>query len=122
MSEQTVRTPELVQTEIRKLRHKAEIPLYVINTILGPIFLAVAGILVFGQYGIVDLIKEGLENAEITETSPEFGAFLIGFVALFASIGAIGFIIYLIVMSLIEYYKTYSSNMSYGIRVGKFSM
>ena len=119
MSEQTVRTPELVQTEIRKLRHKAEIPLYVINTILGPIFLAVAGILVFGQYGIVDLIKEGLENAEITETSPEFGAFLIGFVALFASIGAIGFIIYLIVMSLIEYYKTYSSNMSYGIRVSE---
>ena len=117
MSEQTVRTPESVQKEIRSLRHKSEIPMFVINTILGPIFLAIAVTIFFGQYGILDLIKEGLENAEIAETSPEFASFLIGFVAIFASIGAIGFIIYLVVLSLIEYYKTYSSNMSYGIRV-----
>ena len=119
MSEQTVRTPESVQKEIRKRRHKAELPLFVINSIIGPIFLCIAGIVLFGEYGIVDLIKEGLENAEITETSPEFSAFLIGFIAVFASIGAIGFVCYLIILSLFEYYKRYASNMAYGIRVSE---
>ena len=119
MSEQTVRTPESVQREIRKFRHKAEMPLYVICTILGPVFLAVAVIAVFGQYGIVDKIKEGLANADIAETNPEFSAFLFGFIAVFASIGAIGFIIYLVVLTLIEYYKMYSSNMAYAIRVSE---
>lgn len=119
MSEQTVRTPESVQKEIRNRRHKAELPLFVINSIIGPIFICIAGIVLFGEYGIVDLIKEGLENAEITETSPEFSAFLIGFIAVFASIGAIGFVCYLIILSLIEYYKRYASNMAYGIRVSE---
>lgn len=119
MSEQTVRTPESVQKEIRNRRHKAELPLFVINSIIGPIFLCIAGIVLFGEYGIVDLIKEGLENAEIAETSPEFSAFLIGFIAVFASIGAIGFVCYLIILSLFEYYKRYASNMAYGIRVSE---
>lgn len=119
MSEQTVRSPEAVQKEIRKLRHKGEIPVFVINSLLGPVFLGAVLAVVFGQYGIVDKIKEGLANAEISESSPEFTAFLLGFIAVFASIGAIGFVIYLVVLSLVEYYKMYSENMSYGIRVSE---
>jgi Zn-dependent protease with chaperone function len=119
MSEQTVRTSESVQKEIRKLRHKAELPIFVINSILGPVFACILGIALFGEYGIVDLIKEGLANAEITETSPEFSAFLLGFIAVIASIGAIGFVCYLVFLSLFEYYKTYADNMSYGIRVSE---
>lgn len=119
MSEQSVRTPESVQKQARKLRHKAELPLYAVNSILGPIILCVLGVVMFGEYGIVDLIKEGLQRAELSETSPEFSAFLFGFIAVFASIGAIGFIGYLVILSLIEMYKTYASNMSYGIRVSE---
>ena len=90
MSEQTVRTPESVQKEIRNRRHKAELPLFVINSIIGPVFLCIAGIVLFGEYGIVDLIKEGLENAEITETSPEFSALTAGIIVISVGITLIG--------------------------------
>lgn len=73
MSEVTERTPESVQSQIKRTRHKAEVPLYIISIILGSIALIIMYAAIFGEYGIVDKIKEGLTLADITEANPEFG-------------------------------------------------
>ena len=119
MSEQQVRTPESVQSEIKRTRHKAEIPIYIFSSIAGPIFLCIVYVAVFGQYGIVDKIKEGLAMADINETNPQFSAFLFAFVAIFATLGAIGFLCYIIVLQLYNYYKMYADDMCYSIRVSE---
>ena len=117
MSEQQTRTPESVQREIKRTRHKAEIPIYIFSSIIGPAFLCIMYVAIFGQYGIVDKIKEGLALADMTESHPQFNAFLVGFIAVFAALGAIGFLCYIIVLQLYNYYKMYADDMCYSIRV-----
>ena len=53
MSEVTERTPESVQSQIKRTRHKAEVPLYIISIILGSIALIIMYGAIFGEYGIV---------------------------------------------------------------------
>lgn len=117
MSEVTERTPESVQSQIKRTRHKAEVPLYIISIILGSIALVAMYAAIFGEYGIVDKIKEGLTLADITEANPEFGSILFGFIAAFALLGGFGFFCYLVIMQLYIYYQQYSDEMCYSIRV-----
>ena len=117
MSEVTEHTPESVQSQIKRTRHKAEIPLYIISIILGSIALVAMYAAIFGEYGIVDKIKEGLTLADITEANPEFGSILFGFIAAFALLGGFGFFCYLVIMQLYIYYQQYSDEMCYSIRV-----
>lgn len=119
MSESTVRTPEAVQAEIKKTRHKAELPLYAISIILGVIAVVIAGIYVFQDSGLLDSLKGVLQENNITEASPEFNQVLLVVIGFISLIGGIGCLLYFIIANLIGYYQLYSKELSYSVRVSE---
>ena len=77
MSELTGLTPESVQSEIKRTRHKAEHPLYAISIILGIAAVLVVFFYGFKEHGILDMIKDTLAKENITDVSPEFNTIVI---------------------------------------------
>ena len=118
MSE-SARTPEVVQGEIKKTRHKAELPIYAISIILGVAAVVILGIYAFQDSGLLDSLKAILEENNITDASPEFNQVLIVLISFVSFIGGIGCFIYFVIANLIGYYKLYSDEMSYSIRVSE---
>ena len=118
MSE-SARTPEVVQAEIKKTRHKAEIPIYAISIILGVTAVVILGIYAFQDSGLLDSLKAVLEENNITDASPEFNQVLIVVISFVSFIGGIGCFLYFVIANLIGYYKLYSDEMSYSIRVSE---
>ena len=119
MSESAVRTPEAVQAEIKKTRHKAELPLYAISIILGVIAVIIAGIYVFQDSGLLDGLKGVLQENNITDASPEFNQVLLVLIGFISLIGGIGCLLYFIIANLIGYYQLYSKELSYSVRVSE---
>lgn len=119
MSELTGRTPEEVQSELKKTRHKAELPLYAATIILGFITVVILWIVAFKDSGALDQIKEILTQNNVTDVSPEFNQLLIICVSLVSLIGGIGCLLYYVISYLIGYYKLYADEISYGIRVSE---
>lgn len=119
MSELTGRTPEDVRSEIKRTRHKAELPLYATTIILGIITLIVIWIFAFKDSGALDQIKEILVANNITDASPEFNQVLLVCVGFVSLIGGIGCLLYYVISYLFGYYKLYADEMSYGIRVSE---
>lgn len=117
MSELTGLTPESVQSEIKRSRHKAELPMYATNIILSAITLAVSMIVFFRDQGILDQIKQALMNENVTDVSPDFNIVLLCIVSILSLVGGIGLLLYFIVIHLYAYYKMYAKTISYSIRV-----
>lgn len=119
MSELTGLTPESVQSEIKKSRHKAELPFYAINIILSVIAFAVFFYYGFRDNGILDQIKDSLSKENITDVSPEFNMIFILAVTIISVIGGLGLLIYYIFRYLYSCYQTYGKSISYSIRVSE---
>lgn len=111
-------TPQSVQSEIRRTRHRKEIPLYIICIIGG-----VAAFI----YNIISTINGGglekeLKNLKdvMTDSGVEFGTtelnMLITIVGLFFGFGAL---LLLIGMILFQVYNLYAGQLSYSIRVSE---
>ena len=119
MSELTGLTPESVQNEIKKSRHKAELPMYATNIILSAVAVIVTFIATFREQGILDQIKEALTKENITDLNPEFNAIVIFFVTVISLIGGVGLLLYYVIQLLVAYYYLYAKTISYSIRVSE---
>ena len=119
MSELTTLTPESVQSEIKRTRHKAEHPLYAISIILGIAAVLVVFFYGFKEHGILDMIKDTLAKENITDVSPEFNTIVIFCVTFVSVIGGLGLLIYYIVQLIAAYYLLYAKTISYSIRVSE---
>ena len=119
MGELTGRTSEEVRSEIKKTRHKAELPLYAITIILGVIAVIVVWVFAFRDSGALDKIKEILTENNVTDVSPEFNQLLIACVTLISLIGGIGCLIYYLLSYLYSYYELYADEMCYSVRVSE---
>lgn len=117
------RIPKTVREEIRKTRHKKEVPLYILLIILGFIAVGVLlaqeiqgeGILVELRNLIEEFLQEGASGLEDTELST-----VVGIVVLMISlIFGIGSLIALVVIMLAAMYSIYADQMSYSIRVSE---
>lgn len=111
-------TPEQVREQIRKSRHKAEVPLYVLFSLLG----VVAALFVTALSSETDLIEESkkaiLEEG-LAENAPGFTEILLLVLSLVSLILGVGAIIGLIAMTLFMMFKMYANQISYGIRVSE---
>ncbi len=117
------RTPKSVKEELRKTRHKKEVPLYILLIILGFIAVGVIiyqeiqgeGILVELRDLIEEFLQEGVSGLEGTDLST-----VVGIVVLVISlIFGIGSLIALVVLMLAAMYSIYADQMSYSIRVSE---
>ena len=117
MSELTGRTSEEVRSEIKKTRHKAELPLYATTIICGFITVVILWIEAFRDSGALDQIKTVLSENNITDVSPEFNQLLILCIGLISILGGIGCILYYVIAYLIGHYKLYADEISYSIKV-----
>ncbi len=118
-----LRTPKTVREEIRKTRHKKEVPLYILLIILGFIAVGVIlyretqgeGILVELRTLIEEFLEEGVSGLEGTELSQVVGIVVLVFSLIFG----IGSLIALFVVMLAALYSIYADQMAYSIRVSE---
>ena len=116
-------TPINVRNEIRRTRHKKEVPLYILLIILG--FIAVSfllfretqgeGILVELRTVIEEVLSEGVSGLEGTELSTIVGILILT-ISLILGVGSL---IALFVLMLVQLYQLYAVQMSYSIRVSE---
>ncbi len=111
-------TPAVVQAEIKKTRHKKEVPLYVFLIIIG-LMACVLLILRDAQGdGLLVEIKEFLSSLPDLSSKDPDSIMQLAIIILSLMFGA-GAIIILVVMSLYQMYRTYADQMSYSIRVSE---
>ena len=117
------RTPQSVRDEIRRTRHKKELPLYFLLIILGLIAVCVIlfretqgeGILVELRTVIEEVLTEGVSGLEGTELSAVVGMMIL----ILSLILGVGSLIALFVLMLVQLYQLYADQMSYSIRVSE---
>ena len=119
MSDLKCRTPEEVQSEIKRTRHKAELPLYAGTIIVGFITILVWWVIIFRDSGALDQLKDILAKENITDASPEFNQILLFCIGFISLIGGIGCLLYYMFCFFYAYYKQYADEMSYAIRVSE---
>ena len=119
MSDFTGRTSQAVRDEIKKTRHKAELPIYAITIIIGIITVIILWIFMFRDSGALDAIKDVLLQNNITDASPEFNQILLACIGFLSLIGGVGCLLYFFIISLVNYYKLYSDDMCYSLRVSE---
>ena len=112
------RTPESVRREIRRTRHKKELPLYVLAIVVGLLGFFV---MMLFQDDFKDLVREItdalLQDGSLSDFEPEeIAAVLLG---LFGILSGVGSIVVLLFVSLGAMYKTYGDQLSYSIRVSE---
>ena len=111
-------TPEEVQQEIRKTRHKKEVPLYILVIALG--ILGVFGAMNFHsdlQELVEDITGAILEDGSLSGVASEsLGSALIALVGILTGVGSI---LFLLIGTLVSVYKTYGDQLSYSVRVSE---
>lgn len=117
------RTPQTVRAEIKRTRHKKEVPLYILLILLG--FIAVGVILYQETQGegilaelrslIEEFLADGISGLEGTDLSTVVGIVLLTIGLIFG----IGSLIALVVIMLAAMYSIYADQMSYSIRVSE---
>ena len=112
------RTPESVQREIRRTRHRKEVPLYIVAIVIGLLGFFV---MMLFQDDFKDMVQEItnalMEDGSLSEFEPEeITAVLLG---LFGILSGVGSIVVLLFVSLGALYKTYGDQLSYSIRVSE---
>ena len=116
--ELAVLTPQSVQAEIRKTRHKAERPLYIILSLAG--FLTILMYIINASNGTIfsefaEMIEEsGMGSGEVDISY--LTQFLI--IALTLMNGIV-IIIFFIARIIIEFYRYYGKELAYGVRVSE---
>lgn len=112
-------TPAGVQAEIRRTRHKKELPLYIICCVLG----VISGIIVmarsFQGQGIGAELKDILMNGGTIADPGAAQAALVIILTILGFVMGVGAIISLIVLMLISLYQLYGLEMSYSVRVSE---
>ena len=116
-SEQPRLTPESVQAEIKRTRHKKEIPLYIICSIAGIIGVIVQMYRSAKDDGFVDQLKDMvLDVSKDTYTAAQVLKVLLGVMGFVFGVGAVIFLICVLIVNL---YKIYGEQMAYSIRVSE---
>ena len=111
-------TPAGVQAEIKKTRHKKEVPLYVFLIIVGLIACTVLVLRDVQGDGLLVEIREFLSDLpDLSSRDPESIMQLA--IVIMSLVFGTGAIIILVVMSLYQMYRTYADQMSYSIRVSE---
>ena len=119
MNEDQVLTPESVQSEIRRTRHRAELPMYAITIVLGIIAAIILYIYTFNDSGALEQIKDVMAGENIIESSEEYQSIFTILVAFVSMVGGVGIAVIYVVTYLVGSYKLYASRMCYGIRVSE---
>ncbi len=112
-------TPPGVQSEIRRTRHRKEVPLYIITILAG--ILGVWYLLhqLAAETSIIEDIKNFIEDIESGDDSPTVVVFLGIIFFIFSIIGGVGALILFVITFLVMLYKVYADQMSYSIRVSE---
>lgn len=111
-------TPAGVQAEIKKTRHKKEVPLYVFLIIVGLIACAILILRDVQGDGLLVEIREFLSDLPDLSSKDPDSIMQLAIIILSLMFGA-GAIIILVVMSLYQMFRTYADQMSYSIRVSE---
>lgn len=111
-------TPAGVQAEIKKTRHKKEVPLYVFLIIVGLIACTVLVLRDVQGDGLLVEIREFLSDLpDLSSRDPE-SIMQLAIVILSLVFGT-GAIALMIIVSLYQMFRTYADQMSYSIRVSE---
>ena len=119
MSEFETRTPESVQAEIRRTRHRRELPLYVILTIIGLIAATIMCVNMVANPGDSDPEMQQLHDSLEQEIGPENLDLMKTAILIISFFTGVGSLLLLIVGSLVSVYTLYANQMSYSIRVSE---
>ena len=112
-------TPEEVQREIRRTRHRWEVPLYLLLTAGGLITSVVMVYQSVNDEGLLSEITSFLEGIEGLEAFADLLQAVKALLVVLSLIGGIGGIVLLLVTMLVALYKIYGEEISYGIRVSE---
>ncbi len=117
------RTPQSVRAEIKRYRHKKEVPLYILMIILG---LGACTILIFRDLhgeGIMQELRQVVEKVLAEETAgletSELDTILSAILVASSLVLGIGSLVGLFIISLVSVYKIYADQMSYSVRVSE---
>lgn len=116
--DEMILNPIDVQNEIRRTRHKAEVPLYIIISILGIITSAVI-VIMADDGGILQSLLQSIAESDVVRDVPDFGTFIALLLFFISVISGIGTIIVMLIAALVMMYKMYGEQMSYSVRVSE---
>ena len=119
MNEERILTPESVQSEIKRTRHKWERILYFLTILAGLAMFVFIVHAAFGEDGAMDQIKAKLAEGNVTESTPYFSSMIMIVITLSSLIVGFGAIILFAFSYLFQLYKQYADDMSYSVRVSE---
>ena len=116
--EEIILTPESVQAEIKRTRHKKEVPLYVLLSILG---LLTAGIITLlkSESTFVEIVRALIEESGIGTEGVDIKALTMLLTVIAVMLSGIGMVIFLLVSAFVALYRYYAVELAYGIRVSE---
>lgn len=119
MNEEKCLTPESVQAEIARTRHKAELPLYAFTIIAGAIAVIIVYIYAFKDSGALEQIKDILAQENIAENSDEYKSVFTIAITFVSMVGGLGIMAFYIISYLVSLYNLYAGEMCYAIKVSE---
>ena len=117
--EEKVRNPKDVQAEIKKTRHKSELPLFWIMSVIGVVVVIAYIAMSSADQGLIKAITDFLEEAGIGAKGGSTAAlakFIVGIVAILSGIIVL---IYFIITLIMSVYNYYAGVLSYAVRVSE---
>ena len=118
MENNVERTPSSVQEEIKRTRHKKELPLYIALTITG-VIVSVVYIALNDGNNIFSFLRRTIQESGISTGEIDVAVLVqvLGVIAIILS--GIGLVISLVVVMIISLYRYYGVELSYGVRVSE---
>lgn len=112
-------TPAGVQAEIRRTRHKKELPLYIICCVLGVISSIIIMIRSFQGEGIANELRDIIMGGGAIGDPGAAQALIFIVLTILGFVMGVGSIIALVVLMLVSLYQLYGIEMSYSVRVSE---
>lgn len=113
------RTPESVRKEIRRTRHRKELPLYFFLSIAGFIAMVINVLRALQDEGLINEIKNILEGIELGAEAHAVAQVLDAAVVVLSIVGGFGAVIGLLIVTIVMVYRLYGEEMAYSIRVSE---
>ena len=112
-------TPESVQAEIRRTRHKKEVPLYIACIVLGIIGSISVMMRSFQGDGLIDQMKEFImKNGAFGDPGAAQAAIVI-VLTILGFIMGVGSLIGMMILVIVSLYQIYGQQMAYSVRVSE---
>ena len=112
-----IRTPEEVRAEIKRTRHKAEVPLFWILSILGLLTVIVIVAISSGDKSVTDAVRKMIEEAGIGSGDVNVNLLVQVIIIILAVFSGVGVIIYFVIQLILSVYNYYAGVLAYAVRV-----